>query len=754
MTAPAKKRRTSSESVRLAGQGTLSSYFGLSGQESFPARVILEDSGSIVPLPKDNDESNEVPAGENEEPDPPWAGLDPYYQRVFEEALGTVLEHESHLFNADDMAEIGRYREAGSDAQKLLVRLFSRSWKWLRLSSLSKYAEIDIHKAYASLYSLGFVEAEPSSLAELLNLMSGLELKTLAKQSQLVTALQSRWTKPNYVDAIIAHTATQTLLIGDPVERIKSRVRKILGPILRLKHNIGDLFERTMMLYFRSLDLIERPMVAGILSLVERWTFPAYEVHRSLDMFPTRAASVEYYQSLQLHARIERLVERKKSDDCLVYLDEIQALWESLLMTPGAGGFSTERNGYFLIQFTPVRVYTTLLTNFALNILPTLKLYDRAIAILHLLLSQQHYGWGSRGKWWDQLSHLTLNNSDAATEREEQTLEFCVGAIRDPLVRGGWLMKVRRRLERVAKKLWARKQMDALEVPKSKNGSKKLLAAISGWEVLIPGDIRHRLTDLTIKEAGLEICEGVKIDHREMGRKSTWLVESKVECDDADTVDGDTVSEHLTVEEVAMRHYAQQGYNGLHVENALFHHIFGLLFYDVLYATNPQCPHVFQTRYQVHPLDFFTDEFYICREAAISARCNEIETSTVDNLVAECASMDTALRDRRVKGVGLAWEAVTHEQLVEILSCMQLPALGGVMRRMAEAYRDHCGGLPDLVLWDATATLKRVKLVEVKGPGDRLSEKQIMWLDILGCCGWDIDVCKVEDKKKTDRKRK
>ncbi|KAJ3155895.1 Fanconi-associated nuclease 1 [Geranomyces variabilis] len=753
---PAKKRKASTGPARETDQGTLSSYFGLGEPERLQTDVVQE---GVVERRTTGDITAGDEPDENDEPPPPWAGLDPYYQRVFDEALDTVLERESHLFDSGDMALIQRYRDAGAEGQKLLVRLFSRSWRWLRLSSLSKYTEIDLPCAYASLCSSGFAEAEPSSLSELLNLMTAPELKALAKQTQLMTTLQSRWTKPDYIDAIIAHTATQTLLIGDPVQLTKSRVKKILGPILRLDQNANDFFERTMMLYFRSLDMIERPMVAGILSLVERWTFPEYEVKRFPDMFPTREASVEYYQALQLHARIEKLVERKKIEDCLEHLDEIQAMWESLLMAADADSFDTERKSYFLMQFTPVRVYTMLLTNFALNILPSLKLYDRATTIIHMLLSQKHYGWGSRGKWWDQLSHLTLNYSDVVEEREERALEFCVEAVRDPLVRAGWLVRIRRRLERVAKKLWERKQVESQEGLKFKKGSKKLLAIISGWEALIPGDIRHRLIDLTIKEPGLEVCEGVKIDHRELGRKSTWLVESEdvakdvvaaVSRENADPQPSESAAiQEITVEEVAMRHYAKQGYNGLHVENALFHHIFGLLFYEVLYATNTQCPHVFQTRYQTHPLDFFTDEFYIGREPAISARCHEIETASIDDLVAECASMDIALRDRRVKGVGLAWDAMTHDQVVEILSCMEVPALGSVMRRMAEAYRDHCGGLPDLVLWDATTSPKRIKLVEVKGPGDRLSEKQIMWMDILGCCGWDVDVCKVEERAKT-----
>jgi len=37
-----------------------------------------------------------------------------------------------------------------------------------------------------------------------------------------------------------------------------------------------------------------------------------------------------------------------------------------------------------------------------------------------------------------------------------------------------------------------------------------------------------------------------------------------------------------------------------------------------------------------------------------------------------------------------------------------------------------------------------VQIVEVKGPGDRLSTKQILWLDFLTRIGVDAEVCHVK----------
>ena len=67
------------------------------------------------------------------------------------------------------------------------------------------------------------------------------------------------------------------------------------------------------------------------------------------------------------------------------------------------------------------------------------------------------------------------------------------------------------------------------------------------------------------------------------------------------------------------------------------------------------------------------------------------------------------------------------------------------------------GGFPDLCLWKEKAVLKdsevheqgekesKIKLIEVKGPGDRLMDKQKVWLDELLHLGVDVEVCLVRE---------
>ena len=51
-----------------------------------------------------------------------------------------------------------------------------------------------------------------------------------------------------------------------------------------------------------------------------------------------------------------------------------------------------------------------------------------------------------------------------------------------------------------------------------------------------------------------------------------------------------------------------------------------------------------------------------------------------------------------------------------------------------------CTGLPDLFLWNDYS----IKFVEVKGPGDTLSDRQRAWIDQLLRSGANVDVCHVK----------
>ncbi|KAF8982803.1 hypothetical protein BGZ46_000593 [Entomortierella lignicola] len=108
---------------------------------------------------------------------------------------------------------------------------------------------------------------------------------------------------------------------------------------------------------------------------------------------------------------------------------------------------------------------------------------------------------------------------------------------------------------------------------------------------------------------------------------------------------------------------------------------------------------------------------------------------------------DDLYREKKTFCVGVNW-TFTKEELLQIAECIGGPALSEICRVMAQEYSRRCSGMPDLCCWDYRKKL--VKFVEVKGPGDRLSSKQKIWIDLLTSLGVDIELCIVQVSKDED----
>lgn len=79
----------------------------------------------------------------------------------------------------------------------------------------------------------------------------------------------------------------------------------------------------------------------------------------------------------------------------------------------------------------------------------------------------------------------------------------------------------------------------------------------------------------------------------------------------------------FNVENLALTYYGKkQGWNGLHVENLLMKHYFGVLMWDEIFYD--KVPFVFQTPYQFGPLDMNEPEFYIQRKQQIDSKIESL----------------------------------------------------------------------------------------------------------------------------------
>ncbi|KAF6037550.1 FAN1 [Bugula neritina] len=95
------------------------------------------------------------------------------------------------------------------------------------------------------------------------------------------------------------------------------------------------------------------------------------------------------------------------------------------------------------------------------------------------------------------------------------------------------------------------------------------------------------------------------------------------------------------------------------------------------------------------------------------------------------------------RSVCVDWSIFTSaSDAVSLMLCLGTPVLAAICDRLVKNYRFCRSGFPDLTMWNPD-TLK-YKIVEVKGPHDKLSSKQILWLDYFMKINADAEVCHVQ----------
>ncbi|CAH8846340.1 unnamed protein product [Trichobilharzia szidati] len=207
----------------------------------------------------------------------------------------------------------------------------------------------------------------------------------------------------------------------------------------------------------------------------------------------------------------------------------------------------------------------------------------------------------------------------------------------------------------------------------------------------------------------------------------------------------------LTVEQWTVRYYmANKNFErGIHCESQIYHLLFTMLFYDILFEISP-CPmDVFYSYRQSAPLDLFTDEFYQSRKDLIDARLEWIiNAEELDNESSNSIEFRITTYWNEHHGENCLWAnwdlLNNSQELIDIFWCLGPQCVHSVCQKLATDYRSWRSGLPDLLLWSPIE--KRAKIVEVKGPGDHLSNQQIMWLDVFVRAKADVEICLVSAK--------
>ena len=178
---------------------------------------------------------------------------------------------------------------------------------------------------------------------------------------------------------------------------------------------------------------------------------------------------------------------------------------------------------------------------------------------------------------------------------------------------------------------------------------------------------------------------------------------------------------------------AASGWNGFQTENTLWNALYGLAFWDILFAP---VPGAFQHRFQSAPADLRQPEFHARRAPAIAARMAELaEPGGPARII-----LPVLERKRGVANAFVNWRRLLPGQVEIALDTLPPAALLAVLGELAPNPWAFRSGFPDLFLHRQG----RCRLWEVKGPGDSLRPEQERWLKRLNRSGVEAQVARVE----------
>lgn len=685
-----------------------------------------------------------------------------YYLLNFRQVLDEVLENDDDrkLFEgSDDMTWIAKFNSLPIVAQKLYVRLYHRKTAWLRLGQvkypdISKHIELVLKKLACTGFILMFDDDRSTdlNLEEILELLPAPSLKDLAKSYKLsVNGLQ----KNQIRNEICKMCRKQRSLIGGYFMKkpgsskmslesnVLKRACKALGPCYKVAPYPRTVFNRVLLVFdvTRGIDDESECTLTGsqnafgqgrhlqlsalLMTGMGRVTYPTCTVDRPTPIFSRRADLLHYETAFQFQTDVLGCVESAQWKEASLLCENANSVSIDISTNDPISGENAEKLPEFLRCFTAQWTYTRL-RSLEVEILQRLKNYKKAVEILQELLSQRMYCTSRRGHWWERLAL----NMDQHLKDPVRSLDVIHESLQDSDVRVGHKLALAQRVNKILTSRSAKKLSQLTTTYKEK--------------------LKPIIDRLEIQEAPVVEITGCLLPTEVQSGKSRFVTSQPGNGNSAE----ETSTVICSVEELALSHYKALGYScGIHGEGGTFSALFSLFFWDIIFLGG--IPDVFRTSYQSHPLDFHTDGFYVTRREIIEQRlCSIYALKDEDFEIQEKENDEepsksvldimnaTWSMEYGKSCAGMDWERFSSlQEAMGFVRCIGGKVLSGIFRRLAKDLRHTRSGLPDLVVWNPLD--KIYKMVEVKGPGDRLSTNQKLWIDELLKLDANIEVCRV-----------
>ena len=416
------------------------------------------------------------------------------------------------------------------------------------------------------------------------------------------------------------------------------------------------------------------------------------------------------------------LIESKEYEEAFDIFNKKIYDFQKCILDPDLNAYDLKLPSH-LRKFTSGYVYCKIVSIYADQILERLRKYEAANELYDFLLNKQHtYLQTNRARWFERMAL----NYEAHMKMPLNAFQVLQQGLGDKqCVRKAGRLTLYTRLFKMSE------TKKYLKIQELKESLKSVLLRES----------------YQVKNAPVVEIEGNLLSTDCIpGRRNVFVQNFESHDEVTCAPDSDVLfknSYKLSVEQVALTHYIKSlGFtHGKHAETQLITTVFGMLFWDIIFENNVE--NVFVDRFQTAPLDLGTDQFYLNRKELIDAKLellNDSPIGFVNELVAECWQLN-----RNVQCSLVSWELFEDlDELQGLIKCFHSNQLANLCKYLAQNYRYCRSGGPDLCVW-STETNK-FKFVEVKGPGDRLSFKQIVWLDFFIQNSIDCEVCYVKGK--------
>ncbi len=190
-------------------------------------------------------------------------------------------------------------------------------------------------------------------------------------------------------------------------------------------------------------------------------------------------------------------------------------------------------------------------------------------------------------------------------------------------------------------------------------------------------------------------------------------------------------SQETRIERLVLDHLEGLGYSGFFSENYIWRSLFGLVFWDQLYAEDA----VIHQPLQRLPSDIYAG-FYQTRKEELTAHLSKLRSrAALKNWVAQ--------KFDKVEGEGnpfVSWHPDLKSNIDAFLRWMKPAQIKAVLLEMSKNPRENCTGFPDLFVYSKS----EYYFYEVKSPNDHLSAQQLFWIDFFDEYGINVDILRTK----------